>query len=77
MLNRMGAKISGVGSNMLIIEGVETLGGTDHRMLPDMVEIGSWIGLAAMTKSELTIKNVSWDDLGQIPNVFRKLGITV
>ena len=73
----MGAKISGVGSNMLIIEGVETLGGTDHRMLPDMVEIGSWIGLAAMTKSELTIKNVSWDDLGQIPNVFRKLGITV
>ena len=77
MLNRMGAKISGVGSNMLIIEGVETLGGTDHRMLPDMVEIGSWIGLAAMSKSELTIKNVSWDDLGQIPNVFRKLGITV
>ena len=77
MLNRMGAKISGVGSNMLIIEGVETLGGTEHRMLPDMVEIGSWIGLAAMTKSELTIKNVSWDDLGQIPNVFRKLGITV
>ena len=77
MLNRMGAKISGVGSNMLIIEGVDALGGTDHRMLPDMIEIGSWIGLAAMTKSELTIKNVSWDDLGQIPNVFRKLGITV
>lgn len=77
MLNRMGAKISGVGSNMLIIEGVDTLGGTDHTMLPDMIEIGSWIGLAAMTKSELTIKNVSWDDLGQIPNVFRKLGITV
>ncbi len=77
MLNRMGAKISGVGSNMLIIEGVESLGGTEHRMLPDMIEIGSWIGLAAMTKSELTIKNVSWDDLGQIPNVFRKLGITV
>ncbi len=77
MLNRMGAKISGVGSNMLIIEGVDKLGGTDHTMLPDMIEIGSWIGLAAMTKSELTIKNVSWNDLGQIPNVFRKLGITV
>lgn len=77
MLNRMGAKISGVGSNMLIIEGVDKLGGTEHTMLPDMIEIGSWIGLAAMTKSELTIKNVSWDDLGQIPNVFRKLGITV
>ncbi|MGH1383979.1 UDP-N-acetylglucosamine 1-carboxyvinyltransferase [Kordia sp.] len=77
MLNRMGAKISGVGSNLLRIEGVEELGGTEHRMLPDMIEIGSWIGLAAMTKSELTIKNVSWDDLGQIPDVFRKLGITV
>ncbi|MFD0862462.1 UDP-N-acetylglucosamine 1-carboxyvinyltransferase [Sungkyunkwania multivorans] len=77
MLNRMGAKISGVGSNLLVIEGVERLGGTDHKMLPDMIEIGSWIGLAAMTKSELTIKNVSWNDLGQIPDVFRKLGITV
>ncbi|WP_431158205.1 UDP-N-acetylglucosamine 1-carboxyvinyltransferase [Winogradskyella poriferorum] len=77
MLNRMGAKISGIGSNMLIIEGVESLGGTEHTMLPDMIEIGSWIGLAAMTKSELTIKDVSWSDLGQIPNVFRKLGITV
>ncbi|MDC1259256.1 UDP-N-acetylglucosamine 1-carboxyvinyltransferase [Flavobacteriaceae bacterium] len=77
MLNRMGAKISGIGSNMLTIEGVKTLGGTDHTMLPDMIEIGSWIGLAAMTKSELTIKNVSWDDLGVIPNVFRKLGITI
>ena len=77
MLNRMGAKISGVGSNMLIIEGVKKMGGTTHRMLPDMIEIGSWIGLAAMTKSELTIKNVSWDDLGQIPSVFRKLGITL
>ncbi|NNC69280.1 MAG: UDP-N-acetylglucosamine 1-carboxyvinyltransferase [Flavobacteriaceae bacterium] len=77
MLNRMGAKISGVGSNLLEIEGVKNLGGTTHRMLPDMIEIGSWIGLAAMTKSELTIKNVSWDDLGQIPNVFRKLGITI
>ena len=77
MLNRMGAKISGIGSNMLTIEGVKTLGGTEHTMLPDMIEIGSWIGLAAMTKSELTIKNVSWDDLGVIPNVFRKLGITI
>jgi UDP-N-acetylglucosamine 1-carboxyvinyltransferase len=62
---------------MLIIEGVDKLGGTEHTMLPDMIEIGSWIGLAAMTKSELTIKNVSWDDLGQIPDVFRKMGITV
>lgn len=77
MLNRMGAKISGIGSNMLIIDGVENLGGTNHTMLPDMIEIGSWIGLAAMTKSELTITNVSWDNLGQIPDVFRKLGITV
>ena len=75
MLNRMGAKIQGIGSNMLIIEGVEKLRGTEHRILPDMIEIGSWIGLAAMTKSELTIRNVSWDDLGQIPFVFRKLGI--
>ena len=77
MLNRMGAKISGVGSNLLTIEGVDSLGGTEHTMLPDMIEIGSWIGLAAMTKSELTIKDVSWEDLGLIPNVFRKLGITV
>jgi len=77
MLNRMGAKISGIGSNMLMIDGVDNLGGTSHTMLPDMIEIGSWIGLAAMTKSELTITNVSWDDLGQIPDVFRKLGITV
>ncbi|MCL6296113.1 UDP-N-acetylglucosamine 1-carboxyvinyltransferase [Jejuia spongiicola] len=77
MLNRMGAKISGIGSNMLIIDGVNSLEGTEHRMLPDMIEIGSWIGLAAMTKSELTITNVSWDDLGVIPSVFRKLGITV
>lgn len=77
MLNRMGAKIEGVGSNMLHIEGVESLGGCEHRILPDMIEIGSWIGLAAMTKSEITIKNVSWDDLGIIPNTFRKLGITL
>jgi UDP-N-acetylglucosamine 1-carboxyvinyltransferase len=77
MLNRMGAKISGVGSNLLTIEGVEMLGGTEHRMLPDMIEIGSWIGLAAMTKSDLTITNVSWDDLGVIPSVFRKIGINI
>lgn len=75
MLNSMGAKISGVGSNLLTIEGVESLGGCDHRILPDMIEIGSWIGMAAMTKSELTIKDVSWKDLGQIPRVFRKMGI--
>lgn len=75
MLNRMGAKISGIGSNLLTIEGVTNLSGTEHRILPDMVEIGSWIGLAAMTKSEITIQNVSWDDLGQIPNVFSKIGI--
>jgi len=75
MLNRMGAKITGVGSNLLTIKGVENLGGTNHRILPDMIEIGSWIGMAAMTKSELTIKNVSWENLGQIPRVFRKLGI--
>ncbi|MDM1546977.1 UDP-N-acetylglucosamine 1-carboxyvinyltransferase [Empedobacter falsenii] len=75
MLNRMGAKISGISSNLLTIEGVEKLGGTEHTCLPDMIEIGSWIGLAAMTKSELTIKNVSWENLGVIPDVFRKLGI--
>ena len=77
MLNRMGAKINGIGSNLLTIEGVDVLGGTSHTMLPDMIEIGSWIGLAAMTRSELTIKNVSWEDLGVIPNIFRKLGITI
>ncbi len=77
MLNRMGAKISGIGSNLLVIDGVSELRGTEHTMLPDMIEIGSWIGLAAMTKSELTIKNVSWDNLGQIPTAFRKLGITI
>ena len=75
MLNSMGAKITGVGSNLLTIEGVTNLGGCVHRVLPDMIEIGSWIGVAVMTKSELTIKNVSWENLGQIPNVFRKLGI--
>ncbi|MBP7389703.1 MAG: UDP-N-acetylglucosamine 1-carboxyvinyltransferase [Chitinophagales bacterium] len=75
MLNRMGAKISGVGSNLLYIEGVETLGGTNHRMLPDMIEIGSFIGLAAMTQSEITIKNCRLDMLGNILPVFEKLGI--
>ena len=75
MLNSMGAKISGVGSNLLTIEGVLELGGCEHTILPDMIEIGSWIGMAAMTRSELTIKNVGWENLGQIPNVFRKLGI--
>jgi UDP-N-acetylglucosamine 1-carboxyvinyltransferase len=77
MLNSMGAKITGVGSNLLTIEGVESLGGCEHRILPDMIEIGSWVGLAAMTKSEITIKNVSWENLGLIPNTFRKLGITI
>ncbi|MFL9843860.1 UDP-N-acetylglucosamine 1-carboxyvinyltransferase [Flavobacterium rhizosphaerae] len=77
MLNSMGAKITGVGSNLLEIEGVESLTGCAHRILPDMIEIGSWIGLAAMTRSEITIKNVSWGNLGVIPNVFRKLGITI
>ncbi len=77
MLNSMGAKITGVASNMLHIEGVKELGGCNHRVLPDMIEIGSWIGLAAMTKSEITIKNVSWDNLGIIPSTFKKLGITL
>lgn len=75
MLNRMGAKISGIGSNMLTIEGVKEMGGTDHRCLPDMIEIGSFIGLAAMTHSEITIKDVSYPDLGIIPDTFRRLGI--
>jgi UDP-N-acetylglucosamine 1-carboxyvinyltransferase len=77
MLNSMGAKITGVGSNLLTIEGVSTLNGCTHRILPDMIEIGSWIGLAAMTRSEITIKNVSWENLGLIPSTFRKLGITL
>jgi UDP-N-acetylglucosamine 1-carboxyvinyltransferase len=75
MLNSMGAKITGIGSNMLHIEGVKELGGCYHRILPDMIEIGSFIGLAAMTGSEITIKDVSYDNLGIIPNVFRRLGI--
>lgn len=75
MLNKMGAKISGVGSNLLSIEGVEELNGCSHRMLPDMIEVGSFIGLAAMTKSEILIKNVGYEQLGIIPQMFRKLGI--
>ncbi len=75
MLNRMGAKISGVGSNLLVIDGVVELGGCDHTMLPDMIEIGSFIGLAAMTKSEITIKNCQIVELGIIPDTFKKLGI--
>jgi UDP-N-acetylglucosamine 1-carboxyvinyltransferase len=75
MLNSMGAKISGIGSNLLEIEGVEYLGGTEHTMLPDMIEIGSFIGMAAMTESELTIKNCRIDQLGQIPDTFMRLGI--
>jgi UDP-N-acetylglucosamine 1-carboxyvinyltransferase len=75
MLNSMGAKISGVGSNLLTIEGVEYLKGTTHRMLPDMIEVGSFIGLAAMTQSEITIKNVGWEHLGIIPSTFQRLGI--
>jgi UDP-N-acetylglucosamine 1-carboxyvinyltransferase len=75
MLNRMGAKISGIGSNLLTIEGVESLGGTEHTMLPDMIEIGSFIGLAAMTESEITIKNCQIAELGVIPDTFRRLGI--
>ena len=75
MLVRMGAKIEGIGSNLLTITGVERLGGTTHRCLPDMIEIGSWIGLAAMTQSEITIKNAGVAHLGVIPEVFKKLGI--
>ena len=75
MLNRMGAEISGVGSNLITIKGVKNLKGTTHRMLPDMIEIGSFIGLAAITKSEITIKNVQWQHLGIIPQVFGNLGI--
>ncbi|MGA0403323.1 MAG: UDP-N-acetylglucosamine 1-carboxyvinyltransferase [Flavobacteriaceae bacterium] len=77
MLVRMGAKIEGIGSNLLTIEGVESLEGTTHRLLPDMIEIGSWIGLAAITKSELRLKNVAWEQLGQLPRVYAKLGITL
>lgn len=75
MLNRMGAKISGIASNLITIEGVSQLGGTTHTVLPDMIEVGSFIGMAAMTASELTIKNVSHENLGIIPESFRRLGI--
>jgi UDP-N-acetylglucosamine 1-carboxyvinyltransferase len=77
MLVRMGAKIEGIGSNLLKIEGVERLGGTEHRCLPDMIEIGSFIGLAAMTKGEITIKNAAVDQLGIIPYTFERLGLTI
>ncbi|MBQ4034010.1 MAG: UDP-N-acetylglucosamine 1-carboxyvinyltransferase, partial [Paludibacteraceae bacterium] len=77
MLNQMGANIKGVGSNLLTIEGVEELHGTTHRILPDMIEIGSFIGMAAMTESEITIKDVAYDELGLIPDSFRKLGIAL
>ncbi len=77
MLIRMGAKISGIGSNLLTIEGVSSLKGTDHRMLPDMIEVGSFIGMAAMTQSEITIKNAGIKDLGIIPDIFRKMGVTI
>ncbi len=75
MLNRMGAKIEGIGSNMLIIQGVETLNGTTHTMLPDMIEVGSFIGMAAMTQSDIIIKNVGLKELGVIPEKFQQLGI--
>lgn len=77
MLNRMGAKISGIASNLLEIEGVESLGGTEHRLLPDMIEVGSFIGMAAMNRSALTIKNVSFENLGIIPAQFSRLGIAM
>lgn len=77
MINRMGGKITGVGSNMIHIEGVESLGGCDHRCLPDMIEIGSFIGLAAMTQSELRIKDVNYEKLGVIPEVFKRMGIQI
>ena len=77
MLVRMGAKISGIGSNLLTIKGVDQLEGTDHTILPDMIEVGSFVGLAAMTRSELTIKNVAYDQLGIIPSSFRRLGINI
>ena len=73
----MGANIKGIGSNLLTIHGVNSLRGAEHSVLPDMIEIGSWIGLAAMTKSTIRIKNVSWENLGVIPNVFRSLGINL
>jgi UDP-N-acetylglucosamine 1-carboxyvinyltransferase len=77
MINRMGGKIEGVGSNLLTIHGVERLGGTDHRCLPDMIEIGSFIGMAAMTQGEVTIKDVGYEHLGVIPRIFERMGIAL
>ncbi len=77
MLNRMGAQISGIGSNLLTITGVESLGGCSHRLLPDMIEVGSFIGMAAMTQSEITLKDVGFEHLGLIPQVFRRLGVEI
>jgi UDP-N-acetylglucosamine 1-carboxyvinyltransferase len=77
MINRMGGQISGIGSNLLRIQGVEKLGGTEHRCLPDMIEIGSFIGLAAMTRSSITIKDVAFEELGMIPRVFSRMGIAL
>ena len=74
-LKRMGAQIEGVGSNLLKIEGVKSLSGTEHTMLPDMIEIGSFIGMAAMTRSEITIKNVCYDELGVVPRIFKRMGV--
>jgi UDP-N-acetylglucosamine 1-carboxyvinyltransferase len=75
MLNRMGANISGIGSNLLTIEGVDSMSGTEHRLLPDMIEIGSFIGLAAMTRSEITIRNAQPEELGNIPEIFERMGV--
>ncbi len=77
LINQMGGKISGVGSNLLTIEGVSELGGAKHRCLPDMIEVGSFIGMAAMTKSEITIKDVRYDELGMIPRIFRRMGVKI
>ena len=77
MLNRMGARISGIASNLLTIEGVRELGGTEHTLLPDMIEVGSFIGMAAMNRSELTIRNVSYENLGIIPQQFARMGIRI
>ena len=77
MLCRMGAKINGIGSNLLTIEGVERLGGTAHRLLPDMIEVGSFIGMAAMTGSDLILKNVGVQDLGLMPDVFERIGVNL
>jgi UDP-N-acetylglucosamine 1-carboxyvinyltransferase len=77
IINKMGGKITGVGSNLLTIEGVNELGGAEHRCLPDMIEVGSFIGMAAMTKSEITIKDVCYDELGVIPRIFKRMGVKI